>query len=145
MKKLMSIMAVVALVSVFAVGCGAKTDSEKSDSKTGSAAQQNDKPKAENVVFKGDTVCGSCGADDLDEGHKCITDDGCHDCKFQHGSALCCTKVDPEAVKGKVICTKCGGLVEGEHTCADDKPCGKCRYQEGSALCCKTAKTPHSH
>lgn len=139
MKKLMSIMAVVALVSVFAVGCGAKTDSEKSDSKTDSAAKNDDDGKPVPVAFSTPAVCTACG-DGVDGEHTCVKDGDKCECGFEHDSKLCCTGLKP--AEG-LACVNCGGAAEEGHECPEGEKCEGCGRLKGTTFCC--LKRDHKH
>jgi hypothetical protein len=123
MKNSMLSLALLAVVSLFAAGCG------------GESAQTT--PVGEDEMLVSTAVfCGKCGhtkgsAECCDEACE-----ACASCGLHKGSTLCC-KVT-EAVAGQDLCGACGQVAGSDACCAEDaEKCADCGLQKGSPLCCK--------
>ena len=139
MKKWMSFVTFVALVSIVAWGCGGGPQVPVSPTKI--KDKKKDGEEEAHGHDHGDetlhvSYCGDCG---FAKGSDQCCEEGatkCSKCNLTAGSTLCC-KLEGD-YSGKVLCGQCGD-VGGTTSCckADAEKCAKCDLQKGSVLCCK--------
>ena len=147
MKKWMSMMMVMGLLSFVAMGCGGDdTDGNGDDtpaSDTGQADSTPTPPVTPVSLMAGMVICGDCSHDmkkEDAETHECDTThvhEACDKCKLPKGMALCCIGLMAEDAKGVKFCGDCGKIADGKDCCNDDPACTKCGMHKGSALCCQ--------
>jgi hypothetical protein len=135
MKKWMSVLCAVGLISLVFAGCGSTADNTTA---SGDAEQAASGGAVTLAAFDGQQLCGSCGhAFVKTDEHVCDTEHAsCGKCGLHEGSELCC-KLGEETA-GKTYCGSCGQIAGGELCClATAEVCEKCGFHQGAALCCK--------
>jgi hypothetical protein len=139
MKKLLSIVAIFGLASVWSAGC--QKSPLQSDASTGAAdSTVGTQPAIGSEEHAHLMLCGHCGQ--VKGTDECCKDgaEKCAACSLAKGSPGCC-KIP--AGTDVALCEKCGHIAKTEACCQEGaETCEKCGLAKGSPGCCKApAKT----